>query len=154
MAPSNTPPLSPQHTPTPQPTESIESAIETRVQSPESRVPKILTSVTEVIDQLPTPNLMIASDVERFATPRLKPCHSPPSKSLTHSESKQDTDKTKTSKIGRKRTEDTPSTDNGESAESPPTTTRNPYEEIQHDKSSSPHHHSNPTEIWISHSNS
>jgi len=95
MGPSHTPPLRPQLTPNPQPTEPIESASETRVQSPESGVRKILTCVTEVIDQLPTPNLMIASDVERFATPRLKPCHSPPSKSLTHSESKQDTDKTK-----------------------------------------------------------
>jgi len=71
MAPSSTPPLRPQHTPTPQPTEFIESASETRVQGPESRVPKILTSVIEVIDQVPTPNLMIASDAERF-------CNAPP----------------------------------------------------------------------------
>ena len=63
MGPSRTAPLRPQHTPTPQPTESIESASETRVQSPESGVQKILTSVTEVIDQLPTPNLTIASDI-------------------------------------------------------------------------------------------
>jgi len=34
MGPIRTLPLLPQHTPTPQPTESIESASETRVQSP------------------------------------------------------------------------------------------------------------------------
>ena len=77
MGPSRTPPLCPHHTPTPQPTESIESASEPRVQSPspESGVQKILASVTEVIDQLPTPNLMIASDVGRFcnASPQTLP---------------------------------------------------------------------------------
>ena len=61
--------------------------------------------------------------------------------------------KRRDSKRRRKRTEDTPSTDNGESAEIFPTTTPNAYAEIKHDKSSSPHHHSNPTEIWISQSN-
>ena len=71
MGPSRTPSLCPQHTPTSQPTESIESANETRVQSPESWVQKILTSVPEVIDQLPTPYLIIASVVENF-------CNAPP----------------------------------------------------------------------------
>jgi len=50
--------------------------------------------VTEVIDQQPTPNLMQAM-LKDFAMPRLKPSNSAPSKSLTHSESKQDTNKTK-----------------------------------------------------------
>ena len=97
MGPSHTPPLRPQHTPITQPTESIESASETRVQSLESGVQKILTGVTEVIDQLSTPNLMIASDVERFcnAPPQTLPFPAPKSSDTFRIKIGHDTDKTK-----------------------------------------------------------